>query len=86
MHYEVRFTVKLPEGIAATQKEAEDWLRFYLHDNGSLAGANPLIDHEPKPLPGTFRIFPTMGYATTPTYQPRLTPVGAGDGNTFVVG
>ena len=74
MHYEVRFTVKLP--AAATPKEAEDWLRFYLRDNGSLDGANPLIDHEPEPLRGTFRLFPTAGYATTKAHQKRLMPAG----------
>lgn len=85
MHYEVRFTVKLPDGISATPKEAEDWLRFYLHDNCSLAGTNPLIDHEPEPLRGTFRVFQTAGFAA-PAYAPRMTPVGCGDGNTFAVG
>lgn len=79
MHYEVRFSVKLPAGVAATPKEAEDWLRFYLRDNGSLDGANPLIDHEPEPLSGTFRIFPTMGYATAKPAIPRhgFTTTGA---------
>ena len=28
MHYEVRFTVRLPEGVCATQREGEDWLRL----------------------------------------------------------
>ena len=85
-HYEVRFTVRLPAGVAATQAEAKAWLRFYLRDNGSLDGKNPLSDQEPEPLRGTFRIFPTAGYAAVGGYKPRLTPVGDGDGNTFAVG
>lgn len=62
-HYEVRFTVRLPAGVVATAAEAEAWLRFHLRDNGSLDGENPLIDHEPEPLRGTFRVFPTAGFS-----------------------
>lgn len=64
MHYEVRFTVRLPEGVCATQREVEDWLRFNLRDTGSLDNKNQLTDYEPEPLRGTFRVFPTAGYAT----------------------
>ena len=51
MHYEVRFTVRLPEGVCATQREVEDWLRFNLRDTGSLDNKMPCErDCVPKAL------------------------------------
>lgn len=53
MEFDVRFTVRIPAGVEATPSEVEAWLRFYLHATGTLAGDNPLIDHEPEATPGT---------------------------------
>ena len=83
--YEVRFSVRVPEEVNATPAEVEAWLRFECHDNGELSLENPLSAHCPVPMRGTFRVLPSAGF-TVPTYTPRLTPVGAGDGNTYAVG
>ena len=83
--YEVRFSVRVPDELKATPEEVDAWLRFECHDNGELSLANPLADRCPQPMRGTFRVLPTAGFAA-PSYALRLTPVGAGDGNTFAVG
>jgi hypothetical protein len=59
--YEVRFTVRLP--VEATREEAEQWLRFHMRDGCELPLTNPLSDHEPEPVRGTFRTLPTAGTA-----------------------
>jgi hypothetical protein len=60
--FEVRFTVQIPAGVEATSQEAMDWLRFYLHDTGTLDGKNPLLNHEPEPMRGTFKVLQTAGF------------------------
>lgn len=60
--YEVRFTVRVPDDVQATREEVEAWLRFELHDNGELSLQNPLHEHCPLPMRGTFRVIPTAGF------------------------
>lgn len=31
---------------SATEDEIEDWIKFGLHNNGSLSRSNPLVNHE----------------------------------------
>jgi hypothetical protein len=49
--YEVRFTIRTD--IDATEADVCDWIRFYLHETGSLAGTNPFIDDEPEAMRGS---------------------------------
>jgi hypothetical protein len=56
MRVRVTFIVELPSSVDATYLEVRDWLRFYLHDTGSLDGTNPLIDHDPEPVRGSFYV------------------------------
>ena len=57
--YEVRFSVRVPDDVKATREEVEAWLRFECHDNGELSNANPLIEHCPQPMRGTFKVLQT---------------------------
>lgn len=61
--YEVRFSVRVPDEVQATREEVEAWLRFELHDNGELSVQNPLSEHCPLPVRGTFRVMPTAGFS-----------------------
>lgn len=56
MRVEVTFIVETPSGTDPTFTEVCDWLRFYLHDTGGLNCKNPLIDHEPEPVRGSFSV------------------------------
>ena len=51
----VTFDVELPN-IEATDEEVEEWLRFNLHDNGSMSMKNPLADEEVEPVFPSFYI------------------------------
>jgi len=49
----VSFDVLIPkEGM--TDAQIEEWLRFQLHDNGTMSGKNPLVDETVEPIFGTF--------------------------------
>jgi predicted Co/Zn/Cd cation transporter (cation efflux family) len=47
----VEFEMKVPR--FATASEIEEWLRFELHDNGSMDGDNRLADLSIEPIFGT---------------------------------
>lgn len=57
MRVEIRFQVEVPD-VGATDEQIEDWLRFGLHDVGSIDNDNPLLDvhGDPEPVFGTFDI------------------------------
>ena len=40
--YRVTFEVEIPE--PATEREAEEFIRFYLGDRGDMSAENPLAD------------------------------------------
>jgi len=49
----VEFEMQLP--VPATDDEIEEWLRFELHDNGSMQSHNPLSECEIDPIHGSIR-------------------------------
>lgn len=57
MKYRVTFEVHVP-APEAREQEVKDWIRFSLHENGYLAGSNPLVAHELSPVPGTVEATP----------------------------
>jgi len=55
MRIAVKFDIELPRiERPATDAEIEEWLRFELHDNGSMRMANPFADRAVEPIFGTF--------------------------------
>jgi len=50
----VEFDVELPVTKVSGQ-QIDEWLRFELHDNGSISADNPLSDYEVEPIEGTFQ-------------------------------
>ena len=53
MKVKVEYEILLPIENA-TDDEIEQWLRFELHDNGTMKGSNPFNEYEPEPIFGTF--------------------------------
>jgi hypothetical protein len=48
--YEVRCEVEVPDELGATEKQVEDWVRFNLHENGSL-GPSPIQNRDFEAVP-----------------------------------
>ena len=57
MRVEVKFEIEIPDTIAATNQQLEEWLRFSLNDNGTIRNDNPLLAAgvTAEPVFGTFR-------------------------------
>ena len=54
----VELEIRVP--ISATEEEVEAWLRFELHDNGSIASGNPLLGN-------SVETWGAFGFDWTPT-------------------
>jgi hypothetical protein len=65
MRVRVEFDVEIPE-VGATDDQIIEWLRFNLHDNGSMRIDNPLGHAEPEPCRGSMEILDKDQY--TPLY------------------
>ncbi len=53
MRVHVEFDVDIQGN--ATESEVEEWLRYELHDNGSMRSSNPLIETEVEPVLWSFK-------------------------------
>jgi len=55
MRIKIEFEVELEDVENHTEKELEEYLRYYFRDNGSLSTKNPFEKQgEPDPVFGTF--------------------------------
>jgi len=52
----VEFEVEIPSDVRINDDNLEEWLRFWLNDNGDMSMENPLDDlvGEVEPVFGTF--------------------------------
>ena len=54
MRLKVKFEIDIDDGY--TDDQIREWIRFELHDNGSIALNNPLRKKELKPMPFSVKI------------------------------
>lgn len=54
--YEVRFRVRVPDGIQASDEQVQEWLRFNCRDNAEMRNDNPLAFRDPEPVRGSFDV------------------------------
>jgi hypothetical protein len=47
----IEFKMRLP--VLTTDEEVEEWLRYQLHDNGSMQLDNALSEYEIEPVRGS---------------------------------
>ena len=47
----IEFQMRLP--VPATDEEVEEWLKYQLHDNGSMQLDNALSEYEIEPIRGS---------------------------------
>jgi hypothetical protein len=52
MKVKVEFIVVVPDDVT-DEDLVEEWLRFRLNDNGTMAGDNPLVKYDVEPIFGT---------------------------------
>ena len=50
----IEFDIEVPDEI--TYDDLLEWVRFELHDNGCMAGSNPMVDKELTPIFGTLQV------------------------------
>lgn len=48
MKAKVSFEVSIPDGVS--REDAEAWIRFELHETGTLENRNPLLSYRVEPM------------------------------------